>query len=89
MYLGFENKEKYRLWVGVDPAEVKTAEDCSTDAESFSKKLFKILFHKELKRPHQFCCTESEGKAAERKRWKAILSKLNAHVRYKRTRITK
>ena len=45
MYLGFENKEKYRLWVeGVDPAEVKTAEDCSTDAESFSKKLFKIFF---------------------------------------------
>ena len=64
MYLGFPQKEKYRVFVPhITHEEVAAAERDAGSYEKLAKKLLRIIFRDVLDRdPQSVCCTQSEGR---------------------------
>ena len=63
IYLGYPNKEKYRVWItDLSQSDLSAAERSSTEYTDLGKKLLQLVFRRELNEPDRFCCTKSEGK---------------------------
>ena len=63
-YLGYANKEKYRVYApNITASDVTRAEEGATDYATLGKKLLQVVFRNDLEeRPHDICCTQSEGR---------------------------
>ena len=60
-YLGYANKEKYRVYAqSITASDVTRAEEGATDYATLGKKLLPVVDLEE--RPHDICCTQSEGR---------------------------
>ena len=63
MYLGFPNKEKYRVYIpSITHEELASAEGDTGTYDKLAKRLLRIVFREELMNPHSVCCTPSEGR---------------------------
>ena len=63
-YLGYRGDTKYRVFVpGLNPRKVEEIENNSEDDADLARKLFRLVFEKELrKNPESVYCTEVDGK---------------------------
>lgn len=59
-YIGYPNKEKYRIWVsGVVQSDLHEIDKLGTDYNGLATDLLKLLFKREMLTPDNCCCTQS------------------------------
>lgn len=65
-YLGYRNDSEYRVFIpGINPRKVKEIENNSEDDADSARKLFRLVFQKELcEKPQSIYCTEVRWKRA-------------------------
>ena len=62
-YLGYPQKEKYKVWIdNLSQQRLEEAEKSATDYISLGKLLMQIIFSKELEEAERWCCTKSKGR---------------------------
>ena len=62
VYIGYTNKERYRVWVTGDADHFRAIEKRASSYTAMGVELLTFVFKSELKNAKAFCCTPSKDR---------------------------